>query len=262
MSNPEFGFDEMIAAQNQPEVVINAADRAITKAIAGEAVVDFESDADYTLEDEEWSRKIIRVTDSGNVLTTGRSVVFPDIAPLAARPVFVFVNETAQTLTIMGDATSATGVEVQPGESSLVRYNGTDVEQVAAAGGGGGGGGGSAPVVVQLACSDLTTALQEGTVAYFRAAQAFTLTDLSASLLIESDQGDVEIDVKKNGLSILGVNLLLIEEGQKSSLDSSPQPDIDEDAIALDDEITVHIVDVATGSAARGLIVTLKGAAQ
>src|SRR5690606_36588654 len=90
MTNPILGFDEMAAAQNQPEVVINAADRAITKAIAGEAVVDFESDADYTLDDEEWSRKIIRVTDSGNVLTTGRSVVFPDIAPLAARPVFVF----------------------------------------------------------------------------------------------------------------------------------------------------------------------------
>src|SRR5690606_26386505 len=112
MTNPILGFDEMAAAQSQPEVVINAADRAITRALAGEVVIDLTTDADYELGAEEWPYRVIRVTDDGNVLTAARSLVFPDISPLEARPIFVLVNDTAQTITIKGDSSGSTGVAV------------------------------------------------------------------------------------------------------------------------------------------------------
>src|SRR5690606_27100246 len=93
---------------------------------------------------DEWPYRVIRVTDDGNVLTAARSLVFPDISPLQARPIFVLVNDTAQTITIKGDSSGSTGVAVSAGSEALVRYDGEDVIEVAA---GGGGSAGPAPVV-------------------------------------------------------------------------------------------------------------------
>lgn len=259
MSNPQFGFDELAPAQDQPEVPLNAGSRALSRAIAGEIVIPILFDADYELLPTEWPHAIIRMTDPGPVLTAARSVIFPDIAPLTARHRFIFANETAQTLTIRGDGTGAVGVAVSAGQSALVLYDGDDIVAVAAGGGGGGPPPAPAPVVVQLACSDLTSPLEIAPlVGYFRAAHAFTLTDVRASVAVASDAGDIEIDIKVNGVSVLD-GPLVIEEGEKTSRSASPQPSITTPAVADDDEITVDITDVESGSAARALIVTLKG---
>ena len=50
MTNPQYGFGELAAAQSQPEVTVNAMARAITRATSGEIVIDFQSDADYELQ--------------------------------------------------------------------------------------------------------------------------------------------------------------------------------------------------------------------
>lgn len=119
------------------------------------------------------------------------------------------------------------------------------------------GGGGLAPVIIQLACSDLTTDLLAGNnKAYIRAAQAFTLTGVRASLLTASGGGNVSVDINKNGTPIL-YSPLIIDPGEKTSVTSSTTVIIDDDEIALDDEITIDLVDDGTG--AKGLIVTLIG---
>lgn len=119
------------------------------------------------------------------------------------------------------------------------------------------GGGGLAPVIIQIACSDLVTELEAGdSKAYVRAPKAFTLTEVRASLLTVSSSGNVAVDINKNGTPIL-YSPLLIDSGEKTSETSSTTPIIDDDTIADDDEITIDIVQDGTG--AKGLIVTLIG---
>lgn len=143
-TNPQFGFDELEASQAQPEVPVNVGFQTLSAAIAGEIVIDFESDADYELaasdppeSTDEWAYAVIRMTDTGNVLTAAREVIYPDVP---ARLRFMFVNETARALTIRGESTSAIGVQVAAGQSAFVRYDGEDVIAITTGGGGGGGG--------------------------------------------------------------------------------------------------------------------------
>ena len=48
-TNPQLGFDELAAAQSQPEVPVNAADRWLSGQLAGEVTIDFGADADMVL---------------------------------------------------------------------------------------------------------------------------------------------------------------------------------------------------------------------
>ena len=138
MTNPVFGFAELAAAQSQPEVVVNASDRAITQALAGQITIDLASDANYTLvadsgapQDDEWPYGVIRITDTGGVLTAARDIVFPDVDTehtITHRGTFIFQNDTAQTLTIK--RSGQTGVAVLTGTAALVWHNGTDVIEV------------------------------------------------------------------------------------------------------------------------------------
>lgn len=124
-------------------------------------------------------------------------------------------------------------------------------------GGGGGGGGGSGDILIQLACSDLTTPLVAGdNKAYVRAPQTMTLTGLRASLLTASSYGPVTVDVKVDGVSILST-LLTIDEGEKTSV-TATLPVVIRDAVIVDDkEIVIELVDAGTD--ATGLIVSLFG---
>src|SRR5690606_6190929 len=136
--NAQFGFDYLPEAAANPEVPVNAALEMLALALAGEKVIDFESDADYELQasdpfdvqNDEWFYAVIKMTDDGTVLTQARSVIFPDIDALyggPARRKFIFRNDTAQDLTVRGDSTSAVGVTVQAGDVAELYYNGEDV---------------------------------------------------------------------------------------------------------------------------------------
>lgn len=116
----------------------------------------------------------------------------------------------------------------------------------------------ASPIVIQMSCSDLTTALTSGANrAYVRAPRAFTLSAVRASLLQASSSGPVRVDVSVNGVSIL-YPLITIDQGEKTSQTAATPPFIEDDEIIDDDEITIDIV--SEGTDAKGLIVTLKGA--
>jgi len=114
-----------------------------------------------------------------------------------------------------------------------------------------------APVIVQLACSDLTTALSAAlSRGYFRAPKAFTLTAVRASLLTASESGGVTIDINKNGTTVLSTKLT-IDEGEKTSTTAAVPAVISVTSIADDDEITIDIDNGGDGAA--GLVLTLIG---
>lgn len=263
MTNPQLGFTELAPAQSQPEVVVNAADRAITRALAGEIEINFQSDADLSLKatdppaaDDQWGYATIRMTDTGNVLTTARAVIFPDVDLLyggKSRLRFEFVNDTAHSLTIKG--TAGTGVTVPAHSKALVRWNGMDVEEVAAAGGGGGGGTPLMPI--QIAASQFGMPIEDAVAAaYFRAPFGGTIEEVRGSLLLANSNGDIEIDIKINGVSVLEVPIV-IEQGDKTSKTAAVQPELVSNAsFEDDDEVTIDI-DAPSGADGQSLIVTM-----
>ena len=114
-------------------------------------------------------------------------------------------------------------------------------------------------VIVQLSCSDLTTAITTGTTkAYFRSPLAFTLTDVRASLLTAQTSGNIfTVDINESGTSILSTKLT-IDNTEKTSVTAATPAVISDTAIANDAEITIDVYQVGSGTAA-GLIVTLIG---
>lgn len=116
------------------------------------------------------------------------------------------------------------------------------------------------PEVIQVACSDLTTALTTGTSkAYFRMPYAMTLTDVRASLLSAgSTSGTTTIDINESGTTVLSTKLT-IDFGEKTSETAATAPVISDSALAGDAEITIDIDAVTGGADETGLIVTLIG---
>lgn len=114
-------------------------------------------------------------------------------------------------------------------------------------------------VIVQLSCSDLTTAITTGTTkAYFRSPLAFTLTDVRASLLTAQTSGNIfTVDINESGVSILSTKIT-IDNTEKTSVTAATPAVISDTAIADDAEITIDVDQVGSGTAA-GLIVTLIG---
>ena len=114
-------------------------------------------------------------------------------------------------------------------------------------------------IIVQLSCSDLTTAITTGTTkAYFRSPLAFTLTDVRASLLTAQTSGNIfTVDINESGTSILSTKLT-IDNTEKTSVTAATPAVISDTAIADDAEITIDVDQVGSGTAA-GLIVTLIG---
>lgn len=96
-----------------------AANRAEV-AIQAQLTHNMASDADYTLSASEAQKAIIKITDTGALLTTGRNIIVPD----AAR-VWVVDNQTAQILTPKTSA--GTGVAVAAGVKTTVYSDGTNV---------------------------------------------------------------------------------------------------------------------------------------
>lgn len=129
MTTPILGIDEISVSQASKYATANSALRVLEAAIAGLLTHDMASDADYTLGTSstpaEWQYGTIEITDTGTNLTTGRNIIVPDNAK-----VYIFVNSTAQTLTLKTSAGS--GVAVAAGTTAILRCDGTDVVRVTA----------------------------------------------------------------------------------------------------------------------------------
>ena len=120
-----------------------------------------------------------------------------------------------------------------------------------------GGGGGSSPIIIQLACSDLTTNIIAGTRrAYVRSPASFTIAEVRASLLDDALYDPVVIDINKNGSTILSTKLT-IDEGELTSLTAATPVVISDTDVNDDDELVVDIDSI--GEFAKGLIVTIIG---
>lgn len=113
---------------------------------------------------------------------------------------------------------------------------------------------------LQVACSDLTTALAAGTnKAVFRAPRAMTVTGVRASLATAQATngagGIFTVDINEAGTSILSTKLT-IDNTEKTSTTAATPAVISDSAIADDAEITVDIDQVGDGTA-KGLVVTI-----
>jgi len=119
-------------------------------------------------------------------------------------------------------------------------------------------GAAAAPVkVIQVACSDETTALTTGTSKVkFRMPYAMTLTAVRASLSTTSSSGIPAIDINESGASIFSTTLT-IDAGEKTSTTAATPAVISDANLADDAEITVDIDTAGTG--ATGLKITLIG---
>jgi hypothetical protein len=118
----------------------------------------------------------------------------------------------------------------------------------------------STPVkVIQLACSDETTALTAGTAKItFRMPYAMTLTAVRASLSTAQTSGSTfTVDINESGSTILSTKLT-IDNTEKTSTTAAAAAVISDTALADDAEITIDIDTVGDGTA-KGLKVTLIG---
>jgi hypothetical protein len=118
----------------------------------------------------------------------------------------------------------------------------------------------NSPEVIQLACSDETTALTTGTAKItFRMPYAMELEEVRASLTgAGSTGGTTTVDINESGTTILSTKLT-IDQGEKTSETATTPPVISDSTLADDAEITIDIDTVTTGADETGLKVTLIG---
>lgn len=238
----------------------------LEQAITGAVTITHPDTAEYTLTvadgaTDEARNAVLNITGT---LTDDRDVICP-----AAEKVYLVINTTTGGFAITIKTDLGTGVLVPSGASALVYCDGDDViaalvgsptfptlngnpltgEEIANA---------LAAANKQdylLSCSDLTTSLIATTSAgYVNALYAANVVAVRASLLTASTSGEVEIDIKVNGTSILSTPLT-IDEDETTSLDAAVPAVIATPELAEDDVITIDIVSPGTG--AKGLNVSL-----
>jgi hypothetical protein len=110
---------------------------------------------------------------------------------------------------------------------------------------------------IQVACSDLTTALTTGTgKAVFRAPRAMTVSGVRASLGTAQASGSIfTVDINEAGTTILST-ALTIDNTEKTSTTAATPAVVSDASIADDAEIRIDIDQVGDGTA-KGLIVTI-----
>jgi hypothetical protein len=112
----------------------------------------------------------------------------------------------------------------------------------------------------QVACSDETTALTTGTLSTWRQIGSVVVDEVRASLTTAEPDGQLIIDIKEGGVSILSTKIT-IDQGSKTSVGSSPQPVISDNVLADNAELSVEVVSIGGNSPiqAAGLKVQLIG---
>lgn len=115
---------------SQPEIPENTAKEIIDKMISGQHIHNMTADSDYTFvhtdspsTPSDWQNGLIEITDTGVLLTTGRSIIVP-----ANKRTYIFVNSTVQSLTFK--VSGQTGVSIASGGNIYAICNGTDIERL------------------------------------------------------------------------------------------------------------------------------------
>lgn len=115
------------------------------------------------------------------------------------------------------------------------------------------------PCVIQLACSDETTAITAGTgKVTFRMPHAMTLTGVRASLTTAQTSGNIfTVDINEGGTSVISTKIT-IDNTEKTSTTAVTAPVISDSSLADDAEITIDVDQIGDGTA-KGLKITLIG---
>lgn len=112
--------------------------------------------------------------------------------------------------------------------------------------------------VIQVACSDETTAIAAGTnKVRFRMPYAMTLTAVRASLSGAASSGTFTVDINEGGTSILSTKLTF-DANEKTTTTATTPAVISDTALADDAEISIDVDNAGAGDAV-GLKVTLIG---
>ena len=116
------------ASQNSPDVTINSALDVIDSTMAAQNVIDFPSDADYTLTDtgarpREWQYCVIEMTDVAFTLSDVRNVIVPN----NARMWHVFNNTTGPGRILTFKTSAGTGIAIGVGKRAILQCDGTNV---------------------------------------------------------------------------------------------------------------------------------------
>lgn len=112
--------------------------------------------------------------------------------------------------------------------------------------------------VVKCVAKDVVVAIEEA-VEWWRQPYAFVLTEIRAAVFTEQSGGDILIDLKEDGYSILDSILLTIPAGSDTSVGYSPAPDVSYIILGDNAKMTIDVVDTGSGATAEGLEVTLIG---
>jgi hypothetical protein len=113
--------------------------------------------------------------------------------------------------------------------------------------------------VIQIACSDSSTAITAGTgKVTFRMPHAMTLTAVRASAATAPTGSTIIIDINEGGSSILSTKLS-IDTSEKTSTTAASAAVISDSALADDAEITIDFDQVGSSTAGAGIVVTLIG---
>lgn len=116
------------------------------------------------------------------------------------------------------------------------------------------------PEVIQIACSDETTALTTGTAkATFRMPFAMTLSAVRASVTTAPTGAILIVDINESGTTLMTTNKLSIDATEKTSTTAATAATLTDTALADDAEITIDIDQVGSSVAGAGLKVSLIG---
>lgn len=114
-------------------------------------------------------------------------------------------------------------------------------------------------VIIQLACSDTTTAITAGNAKItFRMPFAMTLTALRASVSTAPTGSTILIDLNESGTTVISTKLM-IDATEKTSTTAATPYVISDPALADDAEMTVDFDQVGSTIAGVGVILTLIG---
>ena len=110
-----------------------------------------------------------------------------------------------------------------------------------------------------IACSDESSNLTTGTAKVtFRMPYNFTLTKVMANVNTAPSGSTITVDINEAGTTILSTKLT-IDAGEKTSHTAATPVVISDTSLAFDAEITIDIDAVGSGTAGKGLKVTLIG---
>lgn len=113
--------------------------------------------------------------------------------------------------------------------------------------------------VIQVACSDTTTAITAGNgKVTFRMPFAMTLTAVRASVSTAPTGSTILIDVNETGTTVLSTKLM-IDASEKTSTTAATPAVISDSALADDAEITVDFDQVGSTVSGVGVVLTLIG---